>query len=657
MGKNVKLQDELIAKASRKEVVYDKKKKTKKKKETRKRITVADALKLTNIVGLDEYKSVVSEVIKTISQSVGNTLGPGGALTMITTNQGNNGVFPTKDGYTVIKEFKFNDQRKIFIQELFRGLSERMDGSVGDGTTSGIPIADTLYHALAEYDITTKYPSLGCKLPFPSMRMLLDQIRIGVSNIINNNSGKYIIPSVDAETDKEYIRAVARVSSNGDASIHEKVSKLFNERTSNTIYITCKEGITDEDIIDSEVGFDFGSGYISGAMHNQPDRLTCKLDNPRFLLVDGPITANDRPMIERVIDYTNNMLGVPLVIIASEYDQPIRNMLMKRCTRGVYSTVGPNGEPVEKIHEKEPILALRISGADDRSRDRLDNIRIAIGGELIQSRDGKPIKFKEDIDSLNSYLGAADRITSSPGNTRILRGKGDTAAVNARILQIRKRIELLKMEDGIMHYAAVEELSRQIAMLNSDMTRIKVGGASAKERHSRKLVFDDCILACQAAITHGFMVGGNVTVPNVIANHREELIDGIIGRIEEARLHVILRSNNEDIKPIIGDFLDMVSDSFKSAYSRVVGNMVGEGTDLYNEILSDVYDNNTEVPKVFNLISGDMNYLNEKNDILVPANTDMELMAAVFVVIGTIVSSDQLLSILPGDATVVGTYE
>jgi hypothetical protein len=84
--------------------------------------------------------------------------------------------------------------------------------------------------------------------------------------------------------------------------------------------------------------------------------------------------------------------------------------------------------------------------------------------------------------------------------------------------------------------------------------------------------------------------------------------------------------------------------------------MVGFDTDKYNEILKMVYTDSfkeSDKPKIFNLVNSKLTDINDiENTIPVPANTDFELMSSIFGTVGTLISSNQFLSVYPGDTMV-----
>jgi len=610
---------------------------------------LSDVLRDENIIDTAEFHDNVDFVFSKIANSVGKTLGPAGSYIMISNIDSQSPVYPTKDGYTVVQEYKFNDQVKYFIAEIIKDITRRMNVNVGDSTTSGVVIAYQLYKYLMSYDITQKYPEMGSILPTISIRIILETIRkVITSKLIADPN--YILKDLDRDIENEYIRKVAMVSANNDPEIGNMVSDLFIKRESSHVFVTAEVSTSDETYVDKEVGFQFGSGFINPIMANQNDRITCKLTAPKFFLVDGSLTLSDMKTLDMVIDYVIMDLKRPIVLIAKDYDQPVLNMLIRRCTRSV---VMRGSTPTN--HEKEPIVALTINTEYEKSKDRFEDLRILLGCEVVETKKGEIINFKNNADFIDKFLGEAAEFNGTQLSTRIKRGAGDKSVVLERIAHIEKRIKEVELNEGILSFSSADSLRRRIAMMNSDMSIIKVGGPNDKERRAKKLIFDDSILACMSAVSSGVSIGGNVNIPHCIGKFNDELVKEITEDIVTGSRHIVYGNKYEDVSKIVKDILGFVSESFTTAYKVAIENTVGKNTTIYEKILNLVYNEDSlkcEKPCMFNLVTNELVDLESKNSIPVPANTDTELMTSIFGTVGTFISSSQFLAVYPGSTTV-----
>jgi len=616
---------------------------------------IDDVLNDENIVSCEDFHKAVDFVFGKVASSVSKTLGPGGGFTLISSIEASVPVYPTKDGYTVMHEYKFNDQLKFFIAEIIKDISRTMNLKVGDGTTSGIIIAYELYRKLIKYDITKLYPEIGCILPTISMRTILEESRKVIEKYIREDKYCLLNPSdIDKETENNMIREVANISSNNDSTIGDLVSDMYINRACDHVYITVEANTKEETVVDKEVGFKFNGGFITPNMANQIDRIVCKLENPRFLIVDGPLTLNDLPNLNKIINYVLDILKCPIVIIAKDYDDVVRKSITDRSYEGTIQA-GKNG-PFE-YHKQEPIACLTIDTSMELSKERFEDLRIILGGEVLNTKKGQLTDFSKNFTALENYLGGAKEYYGTQLTTRIKGGKGDKGAVRARIQILEDKIKDIDANEGMLTFAGISSLKHRISMLNSDMSVIKVGGASDKERRARKLIFDDVVAACGESIKHGFALGGNVAVPFILVNKRDVILTEIVDSLINSKRNIIVGNNRENVTKIVNDFLDVISDSFKKAYSVAISNMVGIDTKSYNEITAAVYDNFTsdeeDHPVVFDLVGGSYGFLgNDHTMPVVPGNTDFELMNAVFCAVGIFISANQFLNVYPGKAEV-----
>ncbi len=609
-----------------------------------------EVLDSENIIGPDKLFDLVSYVITGEAESIGRTLGPAGAYALICNVYAEGSpVFPSKDGFSIMQEVKYNDQNKYFIGEIVKDISRRMNTNVGDGTTSGVVIANKLFHLLSKYDITTKYPDLGVKLPPISMRHLLEAVRKELSVILLDTENDYIIDgnAINDEQRNTLISKVANISSNNDSEVSDVVADLFAKRKSDTVYVTTQLGVDDTTEVKPEIGFEFNGGMIDDDMANTEGGYHCIFKKPMFLLIDGPCSNADLKNVSSMIAHVNSTLNRPLVIIAADFEQEVENNFKRRVTRFPFEH-----NKQQHVHEPEDLCCIRIDTSHNLSRKRLDDIRLILGATVLKTKKGKIMDLDKAPAQLEAYLGNAESFTSSKMTTRIKGGAGPQKPINDKIAKLEERLKGVDLSDGNMAYTTVGTIRKRIAMLNSDMSKIIVGGASDKERRAKQLLFDDAIEACKSSVKFGFTLGGNISIPHIIQSQGIVLVERIIDNIVSNGKYIIPGNTPEDLIPIITDILNIVSESFKAAYERVVVNMYGPLT-KFDELVESIYAKGGEY-QTFNLVKNQYEKLDVDTNLVVPGNTDTELLSSVFMGVGTLISSDQLLSVFPGEATLYG---
>ena len=76
----------------------------------------------TNIVNKETTNKYAEMVLKTLKESLSLSLGPFGSTAILQGRQAGDDIM-TKDGYSILKKIKFNDQIANTLLEMFRDAS------------------------------------------------------------------------------------------------------------------------------------------------------------------------------------------------------------------------------------------------------------------------------------------------------------------------------------------------------------------------------------------------------------------------------------------------------------------------------------------------------------------------------------------------------
>ena len=93
---------------------------------------------VTNVFTDDEFKHQFLLVFKTMAEILSRTLGPYGSSTMIDEIKN---FSVTKDGFHVLSNLRFADERQNRIRSILFSISHQMVTKVGDGSTSAVVAA------------------------------------------------------------------------------------------------------------------------------------------------------------------------------------------------------------------------------------------------------------------------------------------------------------------------------------------------------------------------------------------------------------------------------------------------------------------------------------------------------------------------------------
>ena len=159
-----------------------------------------------NIIPEEDFKSLIRDTFKVITQHVGGTAGPYGSQVMLSSSDGQSTT--TKDGFNSFSALSFMNPYKKMVYLAIKKICERVNNSVGDSTTSCILLGESLFNHLDDV-ITTP----------DEKRRLLETISEIESELMNDIEGK---PLSD-----ETLFNLVNMTANYDKKLTEKIIEAF----------------------------------------------------------------------------------------------------------------------------------------------------------------------------------------------------------------------------------------------------------------------------------------------------------------------------------------------------------------------------------------------------------------------------------------------
>jgi len=595
-----------------------------------------------NVVKEKNLNKVIEDVFGDITGVIKHTLGPFGGNTLVTESYGNSAVIPSKDGYRLMLNIHYTDFVYDTIYRIIRDISSRMNVEVGDGTTSSVIIADKLYKEI--YNFYSK----NVKITPYGIRTILTKIEEVLKNNLKEIGFVRPIMSFSEEKRVELYKKIASIASNNEYEVVNNVASIYEKTHSGDTYVNIEISDNDDTEIISDVGFEFPTGHIHKSMATESDGVTALYDDPKFLIIDGPLLDNDLEALQTFVRVVCMEAGKPLVIIASEYSQKILNFLIQ-CRIGF----------VEKEDSKDiirfPIIALIISGSGDIGNARLKDLEVCLNASALPTQDGKLMDPPKDPVKIMKVLGSAKRIKTVPYYCRIFSPNSNAEEVKYRISTLKNEIDKFEYNDPFSSQERVATIKKRIAMLSQMMVTIKVGGMTRKEKEWKKLVYEDAIYAVRSAIINGVTIGGNISVSACIDFYKKMLVDEIYNNIISSKcVNITVGNNEEDLLFLINTMLEIVGNCFIEAYRIVLKNAF-RNDDHVSSIINNIkksFGNIKISPtsiEIYNLNTDSYEKFVDKNDnfanLIVPGNTDTEILHSVFNVISLFLTSNQLMSI------------
>jgi len=406
-------------------------------------------------------KSLLEGVTK-LARAVKVTLGPRGRNAVIDKGWGAPTV--TKDGVTVAEEVELHDKYENIGAKLVKEAASKTSDVAGDGTTTATVLAEAIFRE-GYRNLTAGADAMA----------LARGIRKAVAAVIENlkKQSKPI-------KGKDDIANVASISANNDREIGNIMADAF-ERVGKDGVITVEEGKSLETYVDVVEGMQFDRGFLSPNFVTNPDEMTVELDKPFILIYEEKISAAAKliPLLEKI-----QKAKRPLVIIAEDIEGEALATLVVNKLRGILN-----------------VAAVKAPGYGDRRKAMLEDIAILCGGQAIMKDLGIELD-KIEIDQ----LGQAKHVRIDNDNTTIIEGAGETKAIQGRIEQIRREIEITTSDYDR------EKLQERLAKLAGGVAQVNVGAASEAELKEKKARIEDALHATRAAVEEGVVAGGGVAL-------------------------------------------------------------------------------------------------------------------------------------------------
>ena len=415
-----------------------------------------------DIIYSDDSINKLYEGVKKLNDAVKVTMGPRGRNVLIQKSFGAPAI--TKDGVSVAKEVELSDTLENMGASLVKEVANKTNDEAGDGTTT----ATVLAHAIFKEGL--RNITAGAN-PIEVKRGMDKEAAAIIEEL------KKISKPVKG---KKEITQVATISANSDEKIGNLIADAM-EKVGKDGVITVEEAKSIDDELSVVEGMQFDRGYLSPYFVTNAEKMTVELSSPYILLFDKKITnlKDLLPVLEKV-----QQSGKPLLIIAEDIEGEALATLVVNKLRGVLN-----------------ISAVKAPGFGDRRKAMLEDIAILTGGNVVSEELGRT------LDSVTlEDLGEAESINIDKDNTTIVNGKGDKAAIDARIAQIKAQIiETTSDYDK-------EKLEERLAKLSGGVAVIKVGAATETEMKEKKDRVDDALNATKAAAEEGIVIGGGAAL-------------------------------------------------------------------------------------------------------------------------------------------------
>ena len=409
----------------------------------------------------DDARKLLEVGVDKLANAVKVTLGPRGRNVVLEKKFGSPVVI--NDGVTIAKEIEVENRFENMGAQLIREVSSKTNDTAGDGTTTATVLAQAIFKE------GIRNVAAGSNAT---------QIKVGVEKAV-----AAIVGSLEKQSKKisgeAAIRQVATISAN-DEELGALVAQIIHKVGQDGV-VTVEESKSTETSFETVEGLQFDKGYLSPYFVTDPTRMEAIYEDPMILFYEKKIgSVQDLiPMLEKVL-----RMGKPFVIIAEDIENEcLATLVLNRIRQGL------------------PVAAVKAPGFGDRRKAMLEDMAILTGGQFISEDLG--IKL-ENVGP--EMLGTCSKIVITKENTTIISGKGEKAAIEGRLTQIKRQIE---NTDSTYDK---EKLQERQAKLSGGVAVVKVGAATETALKEKKARVEDALAATRAALEEGIVPGGGVAL-------------------------------------------------------------------------------------------------------------------------------------------------
>ncbi len=410
----------------------------------------------------EEARRAILRGATMLSDAVKITLGPRGRNVVLEKKFGAPTI--TKDGVTVAKEIELEDRFENLGAQMVKEVASKTSDVAGDGTTTATLLAEHIYREGLK-NVTAGANAMALKR---GIDMAVEAIVAELEKMSKKPEGR------------TEIAQVASISANNDRKIGEMIAEAM-EKVGKDGVITVEEAKSMETTLELVEGMQFDRGYLSPYFITEQEHMQAVLEDAYVFLYEKKISSAREllPLLEKTAQS-----GKPLLIIAEDVEGEALATLVVNKLRGTLN-----------------VCAVKAPGYGERRRAMLEDIAVLTAGRLISEDVGIKLENVQVSD-----LGKAKRITIDKEDTTIVEGAGKRGDIQARIEQIKRRIE-----DTTSDYDR-EKLEERLAKLAGGVAVINVGAATEIEMKERKARMEDALHTARAAVEEGIVPGGGVAL-------------------------------------------------------------------------------------------------------------------------------------------------
>lgn len=560
----------------------------------------------SNIISEKDFKDRVMAIFKLVADAVSKTLGPFGKTTII---EQFGEMHVTKDGWTVLKGITFEDNTDNNILYLLTKIASQVVVKVGDGSTSSIVAADEVLKLFSESNIVDI--DFGPR----EFTETLNRLVIKLVDAIERKSIKINDEDFNEERDKK-IYNLAMISTNGNHTISEMISKIYSETGNSSISFV--KGSYAEHEVEIVNGYKSNIRLLDGIYISNESGIRTE-SQPMILMFDHRLELEHYMNMIVPVRAQCAATGHILYVVAPHYSDAALQRIKSDTNLFFKASQG-----------KFQDVYCRSSIISNFSRQLYSDLACLLGATVIDTTKVEEFIKEEDetvrIQSIIDCLGTCGAVSIDIKDALF----SDFIAKDEKLFEVVMADAVSRYNEAKERFARLDTVSPElvdiktrIAKLKCKMGIIKVGGVSTLEQSANYDLVDDAVKACENAFIYGYNIGCSLIIPTTITE--------------------LIAQNSFTDKEI--QILNMLGLAFLNVYKRVIQNKYvqvekPEEQKLLSEKIDSIISGSIENQLPFDLTTNTYS-----TKIINPTHTDIEILKATSSMVSLLITSNQYLKI------------
>lgn len=584
---------------------------------------------VTNVFKDQEFKEQFLLVFKTMSDILANTLGPYGSSTMIDQIKD---FSVTKDGFHVLSNLRFADERHNRIRSILFAISHQMVTKVGDGSTSAVVAAYSFLESMLTFLKDHKWAR---------PKELNERIQTIVAEVCEYIAKNATMVNTDNYLDVVY--NISNIATNENKTYTDMITEIYKN-----IGLTANINIAKSETFEDEIVYEDGS-YSNNAYLIDPIYFNrgneCEKRDCEILMFDHTLDKDNYDLISVAFNKFCAKERKTLVVMAPFYDQYLLDVIRKEAEgfknmyadapeipfRVIYLKSNTTGDLNKNMYrDLSSLLGCTIYRPQD-TKEFTEKIREYAKevqkirtekeekGEEVKKEDIPPIP-DELIENIKGHIGHCEECIMT-NKTSSFKGFDRKNEAMYNTLLNDAKIQLADAERRVMETDSIDnkvfDARTRYTKITCQSATIKVGGNSRLEIELNYDAVDDAVKACASAVKFGYNQGCNLAILKALDDYEIDY------------------RKEKEMDTITAEILDGLRDAFIKVYRTVLTNGMDE--DKADQIIDESLRDFTCYDLVAHKMDVDRKVVNS-------CRTDIEILKGAIAMTGIMLICNQYIS-------------